>query len=710
MRSLTSTLDSLGESLLWNQLRRINYLPGLMLCVIFISLTVIAAPSDLDPTFGSGGEVISSPNGSSAIRGYGMALQSDGKIVMVGGYDSVGPSFVVARYNVDGSLDTTFGTNGWVSVTFGGTLEIAVSVAIQTDGKIVVAGNASTPNQDAAIARLNPNGSLDTTFDGDGKVTVNFVDLQGSYPDYINVVKIANDGKIVFAGGALGFNLSYKAIVGRLNPNGSLDTTFDGDGTLFAGGGIWEDLNVQSDFAIVLVGRNSGQFSSTMRAAKYTNSGATDWSYSRSVTPGCYIGLNGIATQSDGKLVVVGKYACKMIAIRLNINGTEDNTFNNTTLTPDGEAFSVAIQPDGKIVANIAFNGYGNGGFSLIRYNTNGSLDSSFGSGGTVSTSVSNPDTDGGRKVLFQPDQKILVGGNAQTTGYRFAMVRYRGGAFVPANTLFDYDGDGKADISVFRPSNNYWYLSRSSDSQFTYHYFGAPGDVPTPADFDGDGKTDLAIFRPSSGDWWYQSSITGVFTFTHFGANGDIPRASDIDADGRADFVIYRPIEGNWYRLSSGSGVWSQKYFGAPGDKPIIGDFDGDGKFDPAIFRPSTGVFWYMSSIDSVHRAIQWGTGTDIPVPADYDGDGKTDAAVYRPSTGYWYIRNSSNGTNTFTPFGIAEDKPVAADYDGDGRADIAVYRPSNGTWYMLRSTAGFNAQQFGDSADIPTENAFVP
>ncbi len=712
MQSITNALEAFGKSLLWNGLHRIKYLPCLMLCVIGMSLTVIAAPSDLDPTFGSGGKVISSPNGSNSIRGYGMALQSDGKIILVGGYDSQGPSFIAARYNVDGSLDTTFGTNGWVSVTFGGNLDIAVSVAIQSDGKIVVAGLANTPNQDAALARLNPNGTLDTTFSGDGKVTVNFVDFQGSYPDYISVVKIANDGKIVFAGGALGSNFSYKAIVGRLNPDGSLDTTFDGDGTLVGaqGSGSWKDLVVLADGAIVLVSGASSQFFSSMSAVKYSNSGASDWSYGRSVIPGCYIGLNGIAAQPDGKVVVVGKFACKMTAIRLNTNGTEDNTFNNTTLTPDGEAFSVAIQPDGKIVANIAFNSNGNGGFSLIRYNANGSLDLGFGSGGTVSTSVGDPATiDGGRKVLLQPDEKILVGGSALSEGYRFAMVRYRGGASVPVRTLFDYDGDGKADVSVFRPSENKWFVLRSSDLALSELVFAIAGDIPVPADYDGDGKTDFAIFRPSTGDWWYSSSINNSHNVTHWGQAGDLPRPSDFDGDGKTDFISFRPSNSVWYRFGS-TGATSITAFGSTGDKPVTGDFDGDGKSDLAIYRPSTGDWWYQSSITNAWLPTHWGTATDVPAPADYDGDGKTDVAVYRPSNGTWYILNSGNGTLTFVNFGVSEDKPVPADYDGDGKADIAVFRPSNGTWYLLQTSAGFASRQWGVGSDIPTENAFIP
>lgn len=198
-----------------------------MLCVISISLTVMAAPADLDPTFGSGGKVISSPDGSNLTSGNGMALQPDGKIVMVGGRrGSPGLSFIVARYNANGSLDTTFGNNGWVSTTFVNSNEGATSVAIQPDGKIVVGGNIHSL-ADIGIARFNSNGSLDTSFDGDGKVTVGFSDFAGSYPDFLSSLKIGNDGKIVFAGGAQGLGLNYKTILGRLNADGSLDTWWD---------------------------------------------------------------------------------------------------------------------------------------------------------------------------------------------------------------------------------------------------------------------------------------------------------------------------------------------------------------------------------------------------------------------------------------------------------------------------------------------------
>jgi len=277
-----------------------------------------------------------------------------------------------------------------------------------------------------------------------------------------------------------------------------------------------------------------------------------------------------------------------------------------------------------------------------------------------------------------------------------------------PQDAFFDFDGDGKSDISVFRPSENKWYLLRSSDSQIIQTVFAVAGDLPTPADYDGDGKSDISVFRPASGDWWYLSSITGAQVNVRWGQAGDLPRPSDFDGDGKTDFVVYRPSNSVWYRLS-GTGQTSIIAFGISEDKPLIGDFDGDGKSDPAVFRPSTGDWWYAGSSSGQFAAVHWGANGDIPAPGDYDGDGKTDFVVFRPSDGGWYILYST-ATYTIATFGTIGDKPIAADYDGDGKVDIAVFRPSTGIWYLLQTTAGFGAVQWGVLTDTAIPNAFLP
>ncbi len=275
--------------------------------------------------------------------------------------------------------------------------------------------------------------------------------------------------------------------------------------------------------------------------------------------------------------------------------------------------------------------------------------------------------------------------------------------------TFADYDGDGKADLSVFRPSNANWYINNSSNNSLSIVQFGASGDLIAPADFDGDGKTDICVFRPSDGGWYRINSSNNTFTPAQFGTNGDLPVPGDFDGDGRADLTVYRPSAGSWYRINSSNNQFVAAQFGIAEDKPLVGDFDGDSKSDLTVFRPSNGTWYRINSATDTFSPAQFGATGDLPVAADYDGDGKTDLAVYRPSAGDWYIVNSSNSSFTGIHFGISEDKPAPADFDGDGKADLVVFRPSSGTWYLLRTTAGFTGFQFGANGDIPTPNAFV-
>jgi ankyrin repeat protein len=270
-------------------------------------------------------------------------------------------------------------------------------------------------------------------------------------------------------------------------------------------------------------------------------------------------------------------------------------------------------------------------------------------------------------------------------------------------NSNFDFDGDGKADLSVRRPSDNVWYFLRTT-AGYTGLQYGEAGDLMAPADYDGDGKTDVAVFRPSTGTWFVAATSAGFYTDI-WGANGDLPVPADYNGDGKADIAVYRPSDGTWYRKLS-SGVLSIVQFGTPEDKPQIGDFDGDGRTDLAVLRPSNNT-WYFLRTTAGFTAMSWGADGDRASPADYDGDGKTDVAVFRPSTGVWFIAASSGGFSTRN-WGAVGDVPVTADYDGDGKADTAVFRPSNNNWYLFTSTSGIAQYQFGAAGDRPVPSVF--
>lgn len=674
---------------------------------------VHAAPGDPDPTFDSDGKTMTAVSGNRD-EARDVVVQTDGKIVVLGdsrsGSGETTNDFSLVRYNADGSLDTSFGTGGKVISPEAGN-QLTSSLLILPDGKILAIGTGSenhgVVDYNVTVYRYNSDGSFDTTFGTGGKIIYNFPD--GSWA---NDAVLQPDGKIIIAGGIDG-----DFTVFRLNANGTLDTSFNSVGynTIQNSSINATGVALQTDGKIVVCGKGN---SANIGFWGRFNSNGT---FEDSALRGLNMTIEHVAIQSDGKIVFAGEYSGldgkAFLITRYNSDKTLDTSFGNSGVNKTytlAAPSSLLIEPNGKILVGGYSQVSNVRNFALARYNTDGFLDVGFGNGGKIVTPI-GADSSEIYGIARQADGKIVAAGFAFTgttsESVDFAVARYEGGG---SNTLanrtpFDFDGDGRADISVLRPSTNVWYSLFSLNYSVGIQSFGASGDISVPADYDGDGRTDIGIYRPSTRQWWYFATSTNTVITVFWGVGDDIPRPSDVDGDGRADLVTFRPADGNWYRLTT-TAPRSTVAFGIAEDKPLIGDFDGDGKADPAVFRPSTGDWWYTASASGgAHHVVHWGAGGDIPVPGDYDGDGKTDFVVFRPTDGGWYILYST-GSYTIATFGTVGDKPIAADYDGDGKTDIGVFRPSTGTWYLLQTTAGFGAVQWGMAGDIPSENAFLP
>ena len=644
-----------------------------------------AAPGDLDLTFGNGGKVITPGIGGLS----DIAIQADGKIVAVGG-----PWIV--RYNPNGSLDNSFGTGGIVIIQLGDNISVlAFSVAIQADGKIVVAAgshNPATAMGGFAVARYTPHGWLDTTFNSTGKI---FNPNQGGYA---SATAIQTDGKIVVIGGGRDAGGSDYSAVYRYEINGTPDTSFNGTGTIIRQGSTFSAVAIQTDGKIIVAGSESccGPDTFYARIFRYNADGSPANSF-------------GYADRTFGFLDGVWWDHAHKVAIQPNggivtkISGMENTDFchtcpfsaigsGNVSLVYEGahlHAGDLAIQPDGKIVSvNTSYN---ESDFAVRRYNSNFSLDQTF-NGGLVTTDFGSQDQPSA--VAVQPDGKIVAAGSS--TG--FALARYQGGSSTNIRTRFDFDGDGRADVSVFRPSDRVWYLNQSTNG-FSATQFGLSTDKITPADYDGDGKTDISVYR--DGTWYWLNSSDNNFNARQFGVASDIPVPADYySGGGRSELAVYR--SGTWWILNLFNEEVRSIQFGLATDKPLPADYDGDGRADQAVYRNGE---WHLNRSTQGYGVVHCGLATDKPVPSDYDGDGKTDPAVYRD--GAWYMMQSLNGWGQID-WGIPSDTPAPADYDGDGKADAAVFR--GGTWYLLRSTGGVSIQQFGLTHDKPIPSAYLP
>ena len=382
------------------------------------------ANGTLDTTFGGGDGIVTTDFGNSDNAALSMALQSDGKIVVAGYSLNPGTNFDIAvgRYNADGTPDTSFGTGGLVMTDFGSTNQAAVSVVLQSNGKIVVAGYSTNPGNDLdfAIVRYNADGTLDTTFGGgDGIVTTDF----STSSDYASSIALQSDGKIVVAGNATISGHSDFAVA-RYNGNGTPDTSFSGDGK------VTTNLSPTSSDA------------------------------------------SSLALQSDGKIVVAGGTSITgpydFSLVRYNADGTPDTSFgtdgNGIVITELSVGYDYAIamtlQNDGKIVATGVSNISGVQNVALLRYNANGTLDTSFSGDGIVTTQIGNLDSFASA-IALQSDGKIVAAGAVSISNnydFEFAVVRYlASGSTAPADPTLNSvtAGDRRVTVSFTAGANN---------------------------------------------------------------------------------------------------------------------------------------------------------------------------------------------------------------------------------------------------------------
>jgi uncharacterized delta-60 repeat protein len=608
------------------------------------------ANGSLDSLFGTGGIVIVLLGDNTYLNS--VAIQADGRIIAGGTY-RVGTEYWIAvfRYNGDGTLDTTFNGTGYITTPY---LSVYASeIAIQPDGKMVFAGDSYTGYLDSIVYRYNSNGTPDTSFGGTGRI---IIQNSRAYS-----VAVQPDGKIVIAGDSSnGFTTFRHNADGSPDASfgsaGRVITHFPDIYNCPVCGDIGSYANqiiIQPDGKIVVKGDVgfSDVFNSYPVFVRHNPNGALDTTFGingilQVLNPG---NLRGEMTiQPDGKIVAVGfrsnpaSYFDFLIA-RYNAFGSPDTTFNGEGwITADfggqDDARVAAIQPDGKIV--VAGFGDAAAASALARYQ-----------GGSNANIRTRFDFDGDGRAdvsVFRPSDRTWYL-NQSTNGFSATQWGLSTDKLVPA----DYDGDGKTDISVYR--DGIWYWLNSSDNSFNARQFGIASDIPVPANYytDGSGRAELAVYR--SGTWWILNLANNQINTIQFGLAADKPVPSDYDGDGRTDIAVYR--DGIWYLLRSTQG-FAAVQFGVTTDKVVPADFDGDGKTDLAVYRDGV---WYLLGSQAGFAAFQFGIPSDIPAPADYDGDGKTDPAVYRD--GVWYLLQTTNGFAA-AAFGLANDKPVSSAY----------------------------------------------
>jgi uncharacterized delta-60 repeat protein len=729
------------------------------------SLTSLEArenPSgNLDLSFAASGRVTADFQNADSARS--VVVQPDGKILVAGTADDATANFAVARYNPDGSLDTTFSGDGRHTLTFGSE-DICTGMALQADGRIVLVGYTDIEGtNDFAVARLNADGTPDTFFSGDGQQIIDF-----GFDDRASSVVIQPNGRIVVGGSIDGGSANFA--FARLNTNGTLDSNFDGDGRAdytFGNADFCTSIALQADGKIVAGGYTNNGGTNDFAALRMNADGSLDATFDadgkQTVNFGDDDRANAVLVQADGKIVLAGAWdggQADYALVRLNTNGSLDSTFSgdgkaNFSFAANGFgqaefATGVVQQKDGKLVV-VGYTDNNNAGgannIGVLRLNADGTLDSTFSGDGKQQVNFLGDDL--GYAVALQNDGKIVVAGTTTTGGvgansHNFAVGRLvgrdtdligrtssggwwvnhtTGSAFAVSNPLNwneaagwkdvqtgDVNNDGLSDI-VGRTSNGQWWVARNNgNGTYTNTQFAAWDEAAgwkdvKVGDFNGDGMSDVAG-RTSGGQWWVGTSngtafATGLWAGWNEAANWKDVKFADYNGDGKTD-VAGRSSDGGWWvGLANNAGTaFTTTQFGGWNEAAnwrdvSVGDFNGDGRAD-VLGRTAGGEWWVGTSNGTTfasslfagwNEAANW---KDVRV-ADFNGDGRADV-VGRASDGSLWVGTSTGNAFTTTQWGgwneAAGWKDVTVgDYNGDGRMDLAA-RTSGGEWYVGTST----------------------
>ena len=450
-----------------------------MAALAAVALLVVAVPSaeaspgDLDTSFSSDGKLLTDIGTTDS--GRAVAIQADGKIV-IAGYARMGSDddFAVARYESDGGLDTTFSSDGLTTIDFDDKNESGYAVAIQSDGKIVVAGRAATDGMgltfDFAVARLTTTGALDTSFSSDGLLTVDV----GGGDDYQFAVKIASDGDIVVVGyGSNGSNWDVGVI--RLDSSGNLDTSFSSDGKALYAIGSGHDygygLDIASDGDLLIVGSSYNGSDDDVLVLRLDANGVLDTAFAGDGIWTADVGSGtgdvgqGIVEASDGDILIVGSSddsGDDLLAIRLTSAGVLDTAFSGdgkvTVAIGSGNdvGYGIVEQDDGTIVVAGTSHDGSTEDIAVVRFTSAGALDTGFSGDGKLTTDSGSGDAYAYGIALTSAGKVVVAGQAVGASDTDFAVLVYEGATAPGAPTsLGSTAGDAQVDLSWTAPTSN---------------------------------------------------------------------------------------------------------------------------------------------------------------------------------------------------------------------------------------------------------------